>query len=144
FRFIPDESAPRVRSVLERIHVVLGKYLRGQLALIGIMTVASYIVLRIFQVPYALPIAIGTGLVEVVPFIGPALAAVVAASVALATHGPGAMLGVVISYFVLRQLEDQIIMPQIVGRVVHLNPVITIFVVLAGEHIGGIIGVLIA
>jgi predicted PurR-regulated permease PerM len=144
FRFIPDSSLPRVREVMARIHVMLWKYLRGQIALVSIMSVSSYVVLRIFQVPHALPLAIGTGLVEIVPFVGPILAATVAGLVALTTNGVGTMIGVLVSYLVLRQVEDQIVMPQIVGRVVHLNPVVTIFVVLAGEHIGGIIGVLIA
>lgn len=143
-RFVPDRNVPRVLAVWQKIHRMLGGYLRGQLTLIGIMTVSSWIVLIIFRVPYALPIALFTGFVEIVPFVGPILAAVVAAAVALTSHGLGGAVGVIICYTVLRQVEDQIVMPQIVGRVVHLDPVVTIFAVLAGEHIGGFIGVLIA
>jgi hypothetical protein len=47
-------------------------------------------------------------------------------------------------YFALREIEDQIVIPQIIGRVVHLDPVVTIFVVLAGERLAGIVGVLLA
>ncbi len=115
----------------------LGRYLRGQLYLILIMSVASYIVLRIFDVPYALPIAIGTGILEIVPFVGPIIAGTLASLVALSTHGVGPMIGVVIAYFILRQIEDQIVVPQVIGRVVHLDPVVTIFVVLAGRTAGG-------
>jgi predicted PurR-regulated permease PerM len=144
YRFVPDDRVAQVRRVAGRIHIVLGRYLRGQLYLILIMTVASYIVLRVFKVPYALPIAIGTGILEIIPFVGPIIATTLASLVALSTHGIGPMLGVLIAYFVLRQIEDQIVVPQVIGRVVHLDPVVTIFVVLAGERLAGIIGVLLA
>lgn len=144
YRFVPDDAIARVRRIVERIHVVLGRYLRGQLYLILIMAVASYIVLRVFKVPYALPIAIGTGILEIIPFVGPIIAGTLASLVALSTHGVGTMIGIIIAYFVLRQMEDQIVVPQIIGRVVHLDPVVTIFVVLAGEKVAGIIGVLLA
>lgn len=144
YRFVPDDRVGQARRVAGRIHVVLGRYLRGQLYLILIMSVASYIVLRIFDVPYALPIAIGTGILEIVPFVGPIIAGTLASLVALSTHGVGPMIGVVIAYFVLRQIEDQIVVPQVIGRVVHLDPVVTIFVVLAGERLAGILGVLLA
>jgi predicted PurR-regulated permease PerM len=144
YRFVPDDRIDQVRTILGRIHAILGGYLRGQFYLIIIMSVAAYIVLQILHVPYALPIAIGTGILEIVPFVGPIIATTIAALVALPTQGTGTMVAVIIAYFVLRQLEDQIVIPQLIGRVVHLDPVVTIFVVLAGEHIGGIIGVLLA
>lgn len=144
YRFVPDDRIEQVRRVVGRIHIVLGRYLRGQLYLILIMSVASYIVLRIFRIPYALPIAIGTGILEIIPFVGPIIATTIAGLVALSTQGVGPMLGIVIAYLVLRQVEDQIVIPQVIGRVVHLDPVVTIFVVLAGEKVAGIIGVLLA
>ncbi len=143
-RFVPDDYVGQVRRIAGRIHVVLGRYLRGQLYLILIMSVLSYIVLRIFAVPYALPIAIGSGILEIIPFVGPIIAGALASLVALSTHGVGTMVGVIIAYFILREFEDQIIIPQIIGRVVHLDPVVTIFAVLAGQKIAGIIGVLMA
>lgn len=144
YRFVPDDRVAQAQRVAGRIHIVLGRYLRGQLYLILIMSVASYVALRVFGVPYALPIAIGTGVLEIIPFVGPIIAATIASLVALSTQGVGPMLGVLIAYFVLRQLEDQIVVPQVIGRVVHLDPVVTIFVVLAGERLAGIIGVLLA
>ncbi len=144
YRFVPDDRVAQARRMAGRIHIVLGRYMRGQLYLILIMSVASYIALRIFKVPYALPIAIGTGILEIIPFVGPIIAGTLASLVALSTQGVGTMIGVIIAYFVLREIEDQIIIPQVIGRVVHLDPVVTIFVVLAGEKVAGIIGVLMA
>lgn len=144
YRFVPDDRVEQVNRLLGRIHIVLGRYLRGQLYLILIMSVASYILLRILHIPYALPIAIGTGILEIVPFVGPIIATTIAALIALSTHGVGPMVAVIIGYLILREVEDQIVIPQVIGRVVHLDPVVTIFVVLAGERLAGIIGVLLA
>ena len=58
--------------------------------------------------------------------------------------GPGAAIGVIIVYFVLRELEDNLVMPFVVGRAVELHPLVTIFAVLAGGQVAGIIGMLLA
>ncbi len=144
FRFVPERRTDQMATILSRIHIILGRYLRGQLYLIVIMAVAIYIALRILHVPYALPIAIGTGILEIVPFIGPIIATSGAALIALSTRGTGTMIAVIVVYLIFRQIEDQIVVPQLIGRVVHLDPVVTIFVVLAGEHLAGIVGVLLA
>jgi predicted PurR-regulated permease PerM len=144
-KFVPSGSRARTGYVAGRIHRVLGAYLRGQLLLIGLMSLVSFLILQfIFQVPYALPLGILTGFLEILPLLGPAIAAVLAASVALAAHGPGAALGVVVAYTILRQLEDQLIMPFVVGRAVELHPVVTIFAVLAGGAMAGVLGMLLA
>jgi predicted PurR-regulated permease PerM len=144
-KFVPEGSRARTGYVLGRIHVALGAYLRGQLLLIVIMSAVSFLVLQfIFQVPYALPLGIMTGFLEILPLIGPAIAAVIAAGVALSAQGAGAAIGVIAAYFILRQLEDQVVMPIVVGRAVELHPVVTIFAVLAGGTIAGVLGMLLA
>ena len=144
-KFVPAESRSQTGYVAGRIHAVLGIYLRGQLLLIGIMSVVSYLVLQfIFNVPYAIPLAIMTGVLEILPLIGPAVAAGVVALVALSAHGVGAAIGIIIVYTILRQLEDQLVMPFVVGKAVHLHPVVTIFAVLAGGAMVGILGMLLA
>ena len=146
-KFVPARSRARTGYIAGRINTVLGAYLRGQLLLILIMSTASFILLQfVFQVPYALPIAILTGFFEILPLIGPAIATAIAASVALATPGLGlgTAVWVVVAYLILRQVEDQLVMPFVVGRSVELHPVATIFAVLAGGAIAGAIGMLLA
>jgi predicted PurR-regulated permease PerM len=47
---------------------------------------------------------------------------------------------VIVFYLVLRQVEDQVVMPVVIGRAVHLHPVVTIFAVLVGLSLYGILG----
>lgn len=143
-KFVPAESRARTGYIAGRIHTVLGAYLRGQLLLILLMSIAAFIVLLIFQVPFALPLAIMTGFFEILPLVGPAIAAALAAVAALSGPGPAAALAVVIAYLILRQLEDQLVMPFVVGRAVELHPIATIFAVLAGGAMAGVLGMLLA
>jgi predicted PurR-regulated permease PerM len=144
-KFVPAQSRERTGYVAGRVHTVLGAYLRGQLFLIGLMSLVSFLVLQfVFNLPYALPLGIVTGLLEIIPLVGPVIAGALAASVALATHGPGAAIGVIIAYFILRELEDNFVVPMVVGKVVEIHPVVTIFAVLAGGAAAGVLGMILA
>ncbi|HEY0444736.1 MAG TPA: AI-2E family transporter, partial [Candidatus Limnocylindrales bacterium] len=59
---------------------------------------------------------------------------------AFASGGTGVAAIVIVFYFVLRQIEDQVVMPVVIGRAVHLHPVVTIFAVLVGLSAYGILG----
>src|ERR671931_345742 len=105
----------------------------------------TFLVLHfIFHLRFALPIAIATGFLEVIPVIGPISAGAIACVVALGQDGVTQALWVALAYLILRQLEDQLIMPQVVGRVVHLHPLVTICAVLAGGAVAGVLGMVLA
>jgi hypothetical protein len=115
------------------------------------MSTASYIGLTILDVRYALAVAIATGFLELIPIIGPWTAGAIAVSVALfqgsAPFGWTQMtLAIVVGlmYFVLRQLEDAFVIPLVIGRIIHLHPLLVIFVVVIGTALGGILGLVLA
>jgi predicted PurR-regulated permease PerM len=140
-RLIPAEQRDRTVEVLARIHVALGKWLRGQLFLIFLVAAVVYVILGpILHLPYALGLAILTGVLEIIPLVGPLIATAIAAIDAFAHGGAGLAGAVVVIYFVLRQVEDQVVMPVVIGRAVHLHPVVTIFAVLVGLSIYGVLG----
>jgi predicted PurR-regulated permease PerM len=144
-RFVPLEYRDRVETLSAEIHRVLGRYLRGQLILIALMATVTFVVLEwVFHLPYALWIAILTGFLEVIPLIGPVTAGAIACLVGFAQGGLGEAAGLALAYLILRQTEDQLIMPQVVGRAVHVHPLVTIFAVLAGERIAGVLGMILA
>ena len=140
-----------VIPLLVKMEVVLGNYMRGQVLLIGIMTVASLVVLSVLQVRYAVLLAIVTGVVEIFPVVGPWTAGAIVVSVSLTQPttlfgGNSAVLAAVIaaSYFILRQLEDILIIPNVVGKIMELHPLLVLFALTAGGHLAGLLGVLIA
>ena len=151
YRYTPPAARTELGPWLRRINHVLGAYIRGQLILVVLMTVVTYIALTLLGVRFAPLLAIFTGLVETMPFIGPYIAAGTSILVAL-TQGYAPFgwtpiilaVAVAIAYTILRQLEDNFVMPFLIGRLVHLHPLIVIFAVLSGAAIGGILGLLIA
>lgn len=144
-RLVPSTYRSEVQEVVGLTHAIFGRYLRGQLFLVGLMSLVSWLVLALgFHLRFALPIAVATGVLELIPYAGPLLAGGIAAGTGLATQGPATAAGIAIAYFILRQVEDQLIMPNVVGRAVHLHPVVVIFSVLAGSRIAGVLGMLLA
>jgi predicted PurR-regulated permease PerM len=148
-RVLPFQHRTRTIAVLARIHEILGKWLRGQLLLMALVALVVYVVVGpLLHLPYALAIAALTGILEIIPLVGPLIATTIAGTDAFAHGGAGLALGVVVFYFVVRQVEDQLVMPVVVGRAVHLHPVVTIFAVLVGLStygvLGGLLGVPIA
>lgn len=138
-------------KLLLDVNSTLGAYLRGQLTLFLIMSISSYIALRVLDVDYALSLALATGLLELIPLIGPWTAGTIAVTIALFQDTTpfgwsNVTLGIVVGlvYFALRQLEDAFVIPLVIGRFVHLHPLLVIFVLVIGTSIGGVLGLLLA
>ncbi|MEI7644285.1 MAG: AI-2E family transporter [Chloroflexales bacterium] len=148
---IPASYRAEIGSLGTQIDGVFSAYIRGQLILIVIMSVLLFIPLSILQVPYALVIAVASGTLEILPIIGPWSAAGIAIISTLfqsempfgLSHGSmAALIGVI--YFTLRQIEDNFIIPNVMGPLVRLHPVVVIFAILAGGALGGAFGLFIA
>ena len=147
----PRRYRGTINRVGRQVNATLGAYIRGQVILFCIMSIATYIALTILDVEYALILAIATGALELVPILGPWIAGAAAVTVALSQgHAPWGWtqveLAVVVglTYFVLRMLEDHFVIPQLIGRIVRVHPVLVIFAVLAGAHVFGMLGLLLA
>ena len=150
-RFLPRRWRLDVIPLLHRNEQVLGNYIRGQALLILIQMAACWVVLTVLQVRYSLLLAIVTGAVEIFPVIGPWTAGAIAVSVSLTQQttlfgGNSAMLAaaVGISYFVMRQLEDIFVIPNVVGKIMEMHPLLVLFSLTAGSYLAGILGLLIA
>ncbi len=149
--FLPRRWRVQVIPLLRDMERVLGNYMRGQVLLIGIMSVASLIALSALQVRYSLLLAIVTGVVEIFPVVGPWAAGAIVVSVSLTQPttlfgGNSAVLAAAIAatYFILRQLENIFVIPNVVGKVMEMHPLLVLFALTAGGHLAGLLGVLIA
>ncbi len=137
----PVAYRPRTVALLAEIHRVLGRWLRGQLLLIVLVAAVVYVILGpIMGLRYALAIGILTGILEIIPLVGPILAAGIAAVDAVAQGGLSTAALVIVIYTVLRQIEDQLVAPWVIGRAVHLHPIVTILAVLIGLEVYGVLG----
>jgi predicted PurR-regulated permease PerM len=140
-RFLEPADRVQMQQVAARIHIVVGQWLRGQLVLVVLVaTVVTLVLGPILHLPNALALGVMTGVLEVITFIGPIIAGAVVGIVALSSGGPTLALTAVVFLFVLRQIEDVVIMPNVLGRAVHLHPLVALFAVVVGSTAFGIVG----
>jgi predicted PurR-regulated permease PerM len=148
---LPNDYKFETEILLRKINTALGSYLRGQIFLVLLVSTVLFIALSVLGVKFALILAIFSGLAEIVPIIGPIVAASVAAIAAFIGGTSNFSLlplqtaiVVVLIYTIVRQLQDYLVNPYIMGKITKLHPLVILFAVLAGEHIAGILGLILA
>jgi predicted PurR-regulated permease PerM len=143
---VPPRQRPLIRHVWQRLDPILIRYLIGVAIVFLYATVAAYLGLGIvLAIPHAGFLALLTGLLELIPVIGPGAAAVIAGLIAV-RHATG--IGPIVAYAiyatVLRLSIDQLFGPLALGSAARLHPVTIIFSFLVGGILFGIVGVILA
>lgn len=140
---IPREYETRFLNVWQRSEKKVGRWLQGQLLLALIVGLAVYITLSLMGVKFALLLGILAMILELIPTVGPVLAAVPAVILAF-TQSPGLALWVVLAYLIIQQLENHILVPLVLGRTVGLHPVVVILALLIGYKLAGVSGMILS
>ena len=143
-RFVPDHNRVTIVNIVGQLDKMLSKYVVGQLILIIIMSIVAFIFLSIFKIKYALVIAILSGILEIIPVLGPFLAISIAVIVSVSQFGIGIAPWIIGCYWIARQLEDYYVVPAVIGHAVELHGLGIIFAVIVGETMAGALGMLIA
>jgi predicted PurR-regulated permease PerM len=135
----PESQRGRLDFLLKTLRRVVGGYIRGTVLLALIIGVLMGIGLAIIGIPYAFLLAVFAFALEFLPVLGVYITSIAILAVAL-TQGWITALITLVFLIVVETLENNILTPRIVGRAVGLNPIITIFALLAGVELFGIIG----
>lgn len=150
-RLLPEAYQSDIDDLVFQINGVLSSYLRGQIVLMLVVGMVTGVALAVVGVRNALLLGILAGLLEVIPTIGPVMAAIPAVVIALfqgSTHlaldNHWFALLVIGLYTFIQQVENNLLVPRIIGSSVNLHPVVVIFGVLAGASLAGVLGVLLA
>ncbi len=140
-----------VERLIDELAKIWNDFLRGQALLGLVIGIVSWIGLTVMGVRYAVALGLLSGLLELVPTIGPLISGLVAVAVALFQDSnwlglsPLAFAAVVAVFFiVVQQLENNILVPRIIGDTLNLHPVAIMVGAIMGASLGGIIGVLLA
>ncbi len=139
----PYKHQVYVMGLVNKIQRKVGAWVLGQIILSVVIFGLTFIGLTVLKVEYALVLALIAGILELVPYIGPFIAAIPATLFAFLQNPPLAI-AVIILYLVIQQLENHIIVPVVMSKSVGLNPVLVILAVLVGGTLAGIMGALIA
>ncbi len=135
-----DEGAELVR----RISATWQAFLRGQIVLCLVIGIVTTIATSAVGIRYSVALGIIAGVLEIIPNLGPTLAAVPAILLALfqgSTYIPASNLGmaalVAVLYWLIQSLENNFLVPRIIGASLNLHPVMVIIGVLGGATLGG-------
>lgn len=142
-RLFPPKQRPRVAAVSAAVTAKVSAWLGGQLLLSLIIGLTSAIGLGLMGVPYFYVLALISAIGEMIPMIGPILAAIPAILVAV-TVSPGLAIGVAIFFIIQQQLENTILVPKIMGRQVGLSAVTVIIALGVGGQLLGVVGAILS
>jgi predicted PurR-regulated permease PerM len=140
---VPEEHSGYVLGLVDRIQYKMGRWLQGQLFLMLIIFALDYVGLLIIGAPYALVLALIAGILEIVPYIGPIISAVIAIAISF-LHGPVTGLLVLGLFALVQQLEGYVLTPLVMKKAVGLNPVVVILALMIGAKLGGVAGIIVA
>ena len=133
----------RIEKVIDTLEHKLGGWARAEIVLMLMVGVTTYIGLVILGIPFALPLAVIAGLLELVPTIGPILAAVPAVIVGLGIS-PLTALAVAALAFLIQQVEAYVFVPKIMQKSAGVNPIVTLLALVVGLKVAGIVGALLS
>ncbi len=139
------EDQPKAKIIMNETSKVARQYLTGLALMIIMLWILYGIGFSIVGVKHAIFFAILCGLLEIVPFIGNITGTALTIIASLAQTGDMNMvLGILVVYAIVQFLQTYIIEPLVVGAEVNINPLFTILVIVVGETIWGIPGMVLA
>lgn len=148
---VPPPYQEEVATLENAINQVWRDFFRGQIILCAVVGFVTWLGLFTLGVPNALLLGILAGVLELIPNLGPALAAIPAVLIAYfqgSTHlgisSGWFTLIVLLLYVGIQQTENTVLVPRIIGGSVHLHPVVVLVGVLAGASMAGILGIFLA
>lgn len=139
----PLRDEQYVLDLWNRSQTKMGQWFRGQALLGAIIGVLVYLALTLLGIRYALILAFLAAIFELIPIIGPILAAAPAVFLAFLSS-PLLALIVAVTYAIIQQLESHLLVPMVMQRTVGLNPLVVIVSLLIGAKLGGILGMFLA
>jgi predicted PurR-regulated permease PerM len=140
---LPHRIQLRGHRLFAELNNTLAAYIRAQLIACAIVGVLCGLGFALLGNPYAILLAVLATVLECIPLVGPLVVAAVAIGVA-GLHGAGPALWTAAFLTVVRVVEDYVIYPRLIGRDIHLHPLIIILAVLVGAELGGVGGILTA
>lgn len=142
-KFLRERDSDKIFEVFTRAEKAMGDWVRGQLILMLVIGLATYLGLVLLGIKYAFPLAVIAGLLEVVPYIGPILSSLPSIFLGISYSW---IMGIYIAilYLIIQQLENNFIVPVVMKKATGLNPIVTLIVLVIGGELGGVFGIIIS
>jgi predicted PurR-regulated permease PerM len=140
---VPKKHRRRVTRLLFEIDEALGNYIRGQFLVCIIIGLMAYLGYWLIDMPYPLLLASVVAVFNIIPYLGPYLGAAPAALMAASISWKMVLYVLLVNWF-CQLLEGNVISPQVVGRSLHMHPLMIIFALMVGGQVAGVAGLILA
>jgi predicted PurR-regulated permease PerM len=144
FEELGPVRGPRIRKIADDVYRSVGGYVAGNLLISVIAGFTTWVVLASLGVPFAVPLAILMGFLDLIPLVGATIAGILIGVVAAIHNFPGDAIVWVVYLIVYQQVENNVIQPVVYRRTVQLHPLVVIVAVLIGASLMGVLGALVA
>lgn len=142
-RLFPPAQRHQVAKVGELVAVKISAWLGGQILLGFIIGITSAIGLAILGVPYFFVLAVIAGVGEMIPMVGPLLAAIPTIAVAF-TVSPGLGVAAALFCWAIQIVENNFLVPKVMSQQVGLSAITVIIALIIGSSLLGLPGALLA
>lgn len=139
---IPNKFKKKTMTILKDVNNQLSTYVRGQITVALIVSIMFIIGFSIIGLKYSMTLGILAGILNLIPYVGSALATIPALLIAL-VEGPKMLMAVIIIFILEQFIEGRFISPLILGSQLDIHPITIIFVLLSAGKIFGVMGVII-
>jgi predicted PurR-regulated permease PerM len=139
----PSEEQASISTLLYSLSDVVGKYIRGNLAISCITFVTMCIVLSIVGIPYALLLALFASVFDLLPLVGAAIGAIPSLIIAFSISETTGLI-VLLLHTVYQQIENAVISPLIYDKTLDVFPALGFLVVIVGGTLFGVLGAFLA
>lgn len=144
-KIIPKTVKPTVIRLAKECDVVLATFVRGQLTVMMSLGTLYGVGLALIGVNFSLLLGMLAGILSIVPYLGSLVGLGAALIVTyLQFHSWLPIIGVLVVFSIGHLLEAMVLTPILIGDKLGLHPVVVIFAVLAGGHLLGLVGVILA
>ncbi len=141
--FFGEEKRQEIARLINILEKRLGSWARGELMLMALVGTFTYLGLLILGIPFALPLALLAGVLEIIPYIGPIIAAIPAVLVGLSIS-PLMGLAVASLAFLIQQFENYLFVPKVMEKSVGVSPIITLVALVIGLRLAGVVGIIVS
>jgi len=144
FGQVPHEKRTRIETGYNNFNTIFGRYIRGVVLDSSIVGLLTFIILTILGIPFALFIGIVTMFFNVMPYIGIWISVAFALITVLISGGDGTMiLKLAIGYGIVQLMEQLVIYPKIMGKMIGFHSVFIMIMLLTLSHFWGLFGLII-
>ncbi len=143
--WVPSAYVETTVSLLSEINILVGRYLRGLTLDCIMVTIIATCGLWLSGINYPISLGILTGAANVIPYLGPLIAGSAACLITFVQFDSiRAVVNIIFLYIMIRLLDDLVLQPVTIGKIVKLHPMLLVITIIIGHRLFGVIGMIVA